>query len=330
MKELSRGWVKFLQEQYPVGSRIRLREMGSDPQPVMPGTMGTLESIDDIGTFHVKWDDGRMLGVIPGEDSFTVLPPEAQTVKFFFPLTADLYERDEWGDLTDEPTPLDGFSLREYEGIILKALRNNAAPEETESGLMHWYDKEDAVCEKVKRMEFTVEERDRRLWGVAECKVVGELTANEKVNLIDFISGQASDGWGEGFEQREIRTGEGELYIHLWNDDNWSIMVEQDRFDPEFSKRLPDLCWSVTETESKLIYIERGKSGYTLSEWDTGNPARNRRIANYKNQELGVTPQQEAAMVHGSMFGWNTPGADRMSYEKHAKPEIGGMEGMTM
>ncbi len=330
MKELSRGWVKFLQEQYPVGSRIRLREMGNDPQPVMPGTMGTLESIDDIGTFHVKWDDGRMLGVIPGEDSFTVLPPEAQTVKFFFPLTADLYERDEWGDLTNEPTPLDGFSLREYEGIILKALQNNAAPEETESGIMHWYDKEDAVCEKVKRMEFTVEERDRRLWGVAECKVVGELTANEKVNLIDFISGQASDGWGEGFEQREIRTGEGELYIHLWNDDNWSIMVEQDRFDPEFSKRLPDLCWSVTETESKLIYIERGKSGYTLSEWDTGNPARNRRIADYKNQELGVTPQQEAAMVHGSMFGWNTPGADPMAYEKHAKPEIGGMEGMTM
>lgn len=326
MKALDRNWVKFLKEQYPVGSRIRLREMGSDPHPVSPGTMGTLECIDDIGTFHVKWDDGRMLGVVPGEDSFSVLPPEAQTLKFFFPLTADLYEKDEWGDTEPESALLGGRELLQYEGLILKALRANAMPEESESGLMHCYGEDDAVNEKVKSVVFTVEERNRRLWGVAECKVVGELTASEKSTLIEFISGQASDGWGEGFEQREINVEGCELYVHLWNSDDWSIMTEQDRFDPEFTRRLPDLCWAVTEADGKLICIEKGKPGYTPSEWETGDPVRNRRIADYSNQKLGVTPQQASAMLHGSMFGWNTPGADPKVYGQQKKPEMGGMK----
>ncbi len=55
------------------GTRIRLICMGNDPMPVDPGTCGTVEFIDDIGTIHVTWDDGRTLGLIPGEDSFEIV-----------------------------------------------------------------------------------------------------------------------------------------------------------------------------------------------------------------------------------------------------------------
>ena len=41
------------------------------------------------------------------------------------PLTADLYTRNEYGEMEDDCTLLDGRMLRCYEGEILRALINN-------------------------------------------------------------------------------------------------------------------------------------------------------------------------------------------------------------
>lgn len=62
--------VNRLKEQYPKGTRVKLISM-DDPYAKIPsGTLGTVSNVDDIGTIHVRWDNGSSLGLVYGEDSF--------------------------------------------------------------------------------------------------------------------------------------------------------------------------------------------------------------------------------------------------------------------
>ena len=62
--------VRRMKEQYPPGTRIQLDYMGDDPRPIEPGTKGTVRTVDDMGTVPCDFDNGRRLGLVPGEDSF--------------------------------------------------------------------------------------------------------------------------------------------------------------------------------------------------------------------------------------------------------------------
>ena len=73
MNQMKRSQVEYYKESYPPGTRILLIHMGSDPSPVEDDTKGTVRCVDDMGTIHCEFDNGRSLGIIPKEDSFRKL-----------------------------------------------------------------------------------------------------------------------------------------------------------------------------------------------------------------------------------------------------------------
>jgi hypothetical protein len=222
--------VQRIKQQYPPGTRIRLDYMRDPYAPVEPGTMGTVDIVDDAGQIHMSWDNGRTLAVIPGEDSFTVIRQELQPMKLYMPLHGDIYERNRYGDLVEYPDELEGQYLTEYQDAILAAMVKNRLPEEQERGLMHWYGETDSVNDKVSSAVFSVEEHNGTLYGTVECLLSAELTPDEMEDFKEYISGQASDAWGEGFEQRNIRLPDSSvLNVHLWDSgSDWSIMTEEE------------------------------------------------------------------------------------------------------
>ena len=68
--------IARLKIDYPAGTRIRLIHMDDPYAPVPEGMTGTVVAVDDAGTLHMKWDNGRSLGICPEVDSFTKIGGE--------------------------------------------------------------------------------------------------------------------------------------------------------------------------------------------------------------------------------------------------------------
>lgn len=65
--------AEYYKKTYPVGTRIRLLHMDDPYAPIESGMTGTVAYVDDMGTLHMKWDNGRSLGICPDVDSFEVI-----------------------------------------------------------------------------------------------------------------------------------------------------------------------------------------------------------------------------------------------------------------
>lgn len=70
--------IEYLKNKYPAGTRIELQFMDDPYHPVPSGTLGTVDHVDDIGTIHMSWDNGQSLGLVEGEDAFTIISQPEQ------------------------------------------------------------------------------------------------------------------------------------------------------------------------------------------------------------------------------------------------------------
>lgn len=147
---------------------------------------------------------------------------------------------DEYGwnnGVADYPTLFSGVDMAYYEESIREAMgqRDN----DDGGNLMPYFDEDrnPGVKKKVLSAVPTVEIRDGELMGCTTVKLKESLTEAEMQDLQDYLKGQFSDGWGEGFEQQEIQTGDGVLYVHF-AEEPFDFTVEQVQ-DTEASKEQP-------------------------------------------------------------------------------------------
>ena len=147
------------------------------------------------------------------------------------PLRITTYDiENEYGykEYANEPQEISNAEVVEYLDVILKAIEENNLPEEEQRGLMRYYDDHDSVNAKVSKYVFSVELVEGELMGVAVLTLNDELTSKEFEKIKGEIIGQAADGWGESFEQREISTEMGDIYVTFWNSDNWFIKTAEE------------------------------------------------------------------------------------------------------
>ena len=80
---------------------------------------------------------------------------------------------------------------------------------------------------------------------------------------------------------------------------------------------LPVQCFSTLPSSGELILLTRGEKGYTpCPQFSVADAEKNRQFAEESNGKNGITKAQEAAMLIGSMFGWQVPAADPKNYDQ--------------
>ncbi len=169
---------------------------------------------------------------ITGQADFTVTAKPTQEMQLYCPLEIQaepqIYETDWDAPYEDDLEVIPSSCACGCEDEINAAIQKYSEPEEEHRGLMIYYNEDSPVNEKVVSAFPSVEVRNGELVGVLTCRLTEPLTESEMAEFQDWWSGQAADGWGEGYEQQEIKTDEfGTIYVSFWNpSDSWQIEVE--------------------------------------------------------------------------------------------------------
>ena len=141
----------------------------------------------------------------------------------------DISEYD-WNDeITDNFEHISTYDAADFESEINAAICRYSETMEKERGLMKYYSGDPEVKQKVFSAFPSVEVKDGELIGVFNCKVSPDISDSHVEELKEYLTGQAADGWGEGFEQQEIKTsGRGKIFVSFWSSDgDWSMQTEE-------------------------------------------------------------------------------------------------------
>ena len=133
---------------------------------------------------------------------------------FYCPIQATIIDENgnEW-NIAQEDLPV-------YENEIQLKIEDC---QEADMDMAAYVGKHANLRDKLLYVEWGVENRNDRIYGKISCYFSTPLSTEETERLKDAITGQNADGFGEGLEQRGIKTEDGEIHVSLWNHEEYFL-----------------------------------------------------------------------------------------------------------
>lgn len=132
---------------------------------------------------------------------------------FYCPLHVRLHDTEGYDiDLEKE-------DIAQFEEAICERLE----AEQEEDEMTPYVGEQADIEDKLLYAEWTVENRNGNLYGKISCYFREPITEEETERLKDTITGQNSDGFGEGFEQHPIRVDSEDIYVSFWDYDDYFL-----------------------------------------------------------------------------------------------------------
>lgn len=101
-------------------------------------------------------------------------------------------------------------------------------------------------------------------------------------------------------------------FAEVWEQNGCTEMIP-------LRKSLPERCFGYLKATGEIVILQKGQKGFA----PTGKYAENetpQECVDSLNAAMDVTKAQAAAMMAGSMFGWDAPAADPANYDDQGIP----------
>ena len=153
------------------------------------------------------------------------------TVNYYCPLQIHMTD-EEYGDWYEAGN---GYGIA-HEDAIRELVKR-----EQERGLHNmadYFNGSESAKSKLVSAVWDVQEVGGELYGVIRTGLREAFSPAEEQEWIGELIGQAADGFGEGLEQREIKTNDGDIYVSFWHSGDDYFMENETDFRQRMSDNL--------------------------------------------------------------------------------------------
>lgn len=151
------------------------------------------------------------------------------TIHYYCPLQIHMVD-EEYGDWFE----VDNSYGIAYEDAIRELVKNEQ--DRDLHNMADYFDGSAGAKAKLISAVWDVQEVGGELYGVIRTGLREVFSPEEEKEWIDELIGQAADGFGEGLEQREIETDNGDIYVSFWHSGDDYFMKNETDFRQRMSE----------------------------------------------------------------------------------------------